>query len=665
MKKEIIPIFAVIFLTTIVTAGVNLNAPIFSTYNLGDNIELPINIIGDPEINDLLTINLNCNNIKTEVYREYISLNEEEKNRDITIPLIKSLIGESKGSCFVEYKLGSITKNLTNEFKISNKINIEINELKEEYSPNEKAILRGVAIKENNQGANGVIEAQIVEEDFESLVFSKIVKDGNFELEILFPENIKAGEHILILKIIEKDSNSNIINSGESNQQIKIKQVPTNLEIFLESSEIIPGEKITGEINLHDQTGEDIAREAYISIRNNNGELIEKRKVMTGESFKFETNSTEKPKELLISATTGDLQDQRTINLLENKKIKTEIINNTLIVTNIGNTFFDQEVEIQIGNETEAIFPELDIGESQEYLLTAPNGEYLVIIGEESKKLTLTGEVIDVKKITKRLFSGLSLLVWIFLILILGFVGYLIYKKGYKRTFFGRIRKKLPSKKIEKSPAKKSNMIVNPKNKAEMTLSIQGNNQTGTIILLNLKNHSQIKSGEGNVKETLESITHLADEHKILTFMNNENIYFILAPELTRTFKNELNAIKFAEKIFEIIKKHNKLFKQKIEYGMGIDSGEIILKKEHDSFKFVMMGSLLINLKKIASISKEEIFFSQKVRDRLENNIKVEQRENNNIKLYSLKEISSKPDHSKFIRGFMQRLEKDRKLKEN
>ncbi len=662
MKKSIISVLALIFLTTFVTAGINLNAPIFSTYNLGDNIELPINIIGDPEINDLLTISLNCNNLKTEIYREYISLNEKEKNRDLTIPLIKGLIGESKGFCFVEYTLGTFTQNLTQQFKISNKIELKINELKSEYSPSEKAILRGTAIKENGQGANGVIEAQIIGEDFESLVFSKIVKDGNFDLEISFPENIKAGDHLLSLKVYEKDSNSIIINSGELNQQIKIIQVPTNLEILLEKNEIIPGTDLKGELILHDQTGEDISQEVYFSIKNSKGELVEKRKTTTEEGFSYYINATEKPSEWTISAMSGELQDERTIYLLENKKIQTEIINNTLIVTNIGNVFYDDEIEIQIGNETRNLIPELEVGESQEYLITAPTGEYLVSVGDESQQMTLTGNAIDIKKLTKNPFSGFSILVWIFLFAILGFVGYLIYKKGYKRTFFGKRKSKINE--TEKTISKKSGFIVNPKNKAEMSLSIQGNKQTGEIVLLNFKNYPQLKSGEGNIKETLESIIHISDEHKILTFHNNENIYFIFAPEVTRTFKNQSNAIKFAEKIFEIIKKHNKIFKQKIEYGIGIDSGDIVLKREPTEFKFATMGNFLTNLKKIASSSTGEILFSRGIKDKLEKNMKTDSKEINNLKVYTLKEIISQPDHSKFIKGFMERLERDKKVKE-
>ena len=59
-------------------------------------------------------------------------------------------------------------------------------------------------------------------------------------------------------------------------------------------------------------------------------------------------------------------------------------------------------------------------------------------------------------------------------------------------------------------------------------------------------------------------IDSLADNKKAGIYENGENLFFILAPIKTRTFKNEKIAISLAQELQEILKDHNKRFKQKI-----------------------------------------------------------------------------------------------------
>lgn len=667
MKKRISIIALLITLLPMLSAGITLNSPTYSNYNVGDNLDLLINILADPEINDLLTISLNCNNIKTEIYKEYISLKEDEKTRDITFPLIPELIGSSKGACMIEYSLGPISENLT-EFKISDKITVKINDLKEEYLPGQEITIIGTAIKENGKPADGIIETQIMNGNATELIVTKIIKNGDFEIKTVLPENLKAGEHKLKLTGYEKNSQEMITNQGILETTISIKQIPVNLEIILDQTNLDPGTTLKGKIVLHDQTGEKINAPVYLSIKNEKKEIIWKSESLTDEEFEYKINETELPSTWEIIALSEELKSESSFTINEKRQIKIELTENLLSIKNTGNVIYEELEKIKIGEKIIELEIFLKIGQEEKYVLTAPNGEYVVEAGGESQTISLTGKAIDIKKLKRPLASAKPLL-WIFLILILGFVVFTLFKKGYKKTFLGRkIKKpKKHSKQTQEIPElktttlKKSKEIINPTNKAEMSLSIHGNKQTAQVVVLHLKNYEHLKSGEGGIKETFTKITNISDEQKILTYNSKENLFFIFAPEITRTFKNEINALNFAEQIKKIIKNHNQIFKQKIDYGISIDSGEIVLKKDPTGIKFATMGTLMNNLKKIASHSKGEIYFTQKIREKLSKNIKVEKREFQKKDIYILTEVVQQIDHSKFIKGFMERLEKDRK----
>ena len=88
---------------------------------------------------------------------------------------------------------------------------------------------------------------------------------------------------------------------------------------------------------------------------------------------------------------------------------KFSLMNNTLIVTNIGNTKYTRTIQIIIGNTIGAKTPRLDIGESATYNLVAPEGNYNIKVSDGKTTFTkssvkLTGKTVGVldEAITKR-----------------------------------------------------------------------------------------------------------------------------------------------------------------------------------------------------------------------------------------------------------------------
>jgi len=291
------------------------------------------------------------------------------------------------------------------------------------------------------------------------------------------------------------------------------------------------------------------------------------------------------------------------------------------------------------------------------------------IIADNENKITgtvmLTGKVTNVKKAPGGVLSFVRYpIVWIFVILILGFVTFMILKRTHKKSFFGHIFFK---KKGERKKPRNKDSIINSKNKAELSLSIKGDKQNVSLICLKIKNLKEIESSKGkeqtknpkekskeaNAKETLQKIVDLAEEEKAATYENQDNIFFILAPTKTRTFKNEKAAVNIAKKIEDVLQNHNKLFRQKIEFGISLNYGTIIAKQEKTALKFMSMGTLITSAKKIASLSEEEILLGEKIKEKLISDIKSENKDKWFVNVFTINELYNKEAIKNFISYFI------------
>ena len=71
------------------------------------------------------------------------------------------------------------------------------------------------------------------------------------------------------------------------------------------------------------------------------------------------------------------------------------------------------------------------------------------------KSVALTGNAIGIKESSSLLVLTRYPIVWFFMIFVLGFIALIIFKKGYKKSFFGHIISKRNNKKPIFSGVKK------------------------------------------------------------------------------------------------------------------------------------------------------------------------------------------------------------------
>lgn len=674
MKRALILVLISIFLISSISAELILTEQPNDLYNLGQVIRVPAKVATTEGIDEFFSMKLICNGIETEVHKQYIFLLPgEEQTISTAIPLRTDFIGRSTGTCTIKAILGE-NYILTNEFTISDLILITLESNKGTYSPEESLIIEGTAIKENQENVQGFIELKLLLAGEEILTAKDTVKNGYIYLNKTLPKDIKAGEYLAQIDVYETEGGvENKSNQGFISFATQIHQVPTSLEIIFEENPVIPGESLMIKGVLHDQTGVGIESDVTITLRNNKGKILEKKDLPTDEFLEYEIPYNEPASRWSVGIESNDIIVEEEFNISINEEAEIKIVNKTVIITNVGNVPYNDTALVKIGNTTVNLDVVLPIEGETQYALSAPEGEYEIEVrsGEEkiSETVALTGHSIAVDEVKRNVLTRiLSPFVWIFIIGILGFMAYMLYKKGYKKTFFGyvtKVKEKIKRKKSDAVPTKKDSLI-SPKSPAQLSLSIKGEKQDVSLICLRIKNEKQLLKNE-SVKEKLNEIVHAAEENKAVTYENQNNIFLIYSPSKTKTFKNQKTAVETAEKIKASLDKYNKLAKDKINYGISLNYGTIVAKPEKDSFKFMSMGTLITTAKKLASISDAEVLLSEKINEKVMADVKTEKHQRHNTPVYTVKEIRTRKDskeNKKFIHNFIKKLEDENKAKE-
>jgi len=661
MKKELYSIFFAVLLISFISAQIIIEKQPNEVYNLGESVQVPVTIKSLTDVAEIFQMNLICSGHEINFYKNGIDLNYGEQIKIVPAPslvLTKNIIGEIKGKCKIKAFLGTEDPIFTEEFTISNLIYITLFTEKEEFNPNDNLFLEGNVIKEGGGEIEGIADIKIISNSSE-ITQQAAVGKGYFSSNISLPKDMKAGTYTVLVTAYDKDSLGGILNQGTSSKQITIRQIPTNLEIVFENNLVEPGTDLKVKAILHDQTGEKIESTAIITIQNTKGKILEQSEKQTDEFLELSILYNEPPGQFKVTAISNEITTEAIVNITEKKDVKIELINKTVILTNIGNVkYCNKSILIKVGEEILNLDSCLEIDEEKKYVLTAPDGEYRVEIIEDGKstiqeKVLLTGGVVGIKE-TGGVLSAIKYpFVWLFIIGVLGFVAFMFFKKGYKRSLFGYISKFKKKKTIELPPYSQNE----DKNKAEISLSIKGHKQNACSVCLKIKNFKEIK--KDSIKETLNKLHELAKINKAVVYENQDNLIFIIAPIKTKTFSNERPALRMAQQIQEILKGHNKLFKQKIDFGIALNYGSIIAKQEEGSLKFMSIGTFTTNAKRIASLSKEEILLSREIAQKLASQVKVEKVTQDNVVFYRIQRIKEdNPEHKKFIDNFLRGLEK-------
>ena len=157
MKKTIFSLSLAIIMISFASATIIINQQPKDLYNLGDTISIPVTIKSSVGVSGSFLMDLICNGHQVNFYKNGVGLSAgEEKEMKPFLVLTKNLIGELKGDCKIKGMFAG-EYILTNDFKISNLINLQITSEETEFVPGESMLIEGGVLKENGEDVNGFI----------------------------------------------------------------------------------------------------------------------------------------------------------------------------------------------------------------------------------------------------------------------------------------------------------------------------------------------------------------------------------------------------------------------------------------------------------------------------------------------------------------------------
>jgi len=578
-------------------------------------------------------------------------------------------------------------------------------EIEGENETEEKIIYFGITTRIENEEIDSQSFSEVNEDyrddeneeiiDVDHGMFVGKVVNGRFSVSFVLDKDTPSGDYRIDVLAYEENSFGDRTSEGLAMANLKISQVLTRIDIALDDIDFDPGEEFNFKPRLIDQAGFAIDDDVSVIIQNEYESRLFEDIVKSEETitYKIPTNLSSGYYE--IKASSGEIMEIKKFYVQEKAMVSFEIINNTLIVTNIGNIPYRKDIQVELGGISFVKKLNLGLGETHRFELTGYDGEYDVWVSDGETEMTktgvaLTGKAINVKSLKQGILMLNTPIVWIFFIIILGAGILFLFRKVLKKKSFAYPFRELGNKRFhrkhkvmkvdaqgkvvkEEKPEEKSSEKTEtkkagkqekqeetekktPQNRAEQVLVLKGRKNRATVIALKVKN----KISKFAKKSLAKSIEHVY-ENKGAVYEQGDYIFIVFSPLMTHSFKNEVRAAKAAERMVLVLKEHNRKFQDKIEFGIGINSGNIISKFENKKLKFTALGNLIGPAKRLAVASKEQILVTKEAYDRGISEIKAQKKNIGKTEVYEVRKVIDKEKNKKFIEGFLKRMKDEKK----
>ena len=235
---------------------------------------------------------------------------------------------------------------------------------------------------------------------------------------------------------------------------------PNKIKINVLQESVVPGENLSFSIEAYDDANNQINKEIDVFIEDVNRNIKIEKKVQSGkeESIMLDKNAQFGYWKLIARYTDdagNKIEDYYLFNVEIKENVKFSLDNDVLTITNLGNSVYEKTVQIAIGDTIGTKNVKLEIGESTNLRLTAPEGNYNIKISDGKNTLTrsdvaLTGNAIGIldsrSTNTNDITSGINpkdssfvavvknkSIVYLFLAIIAGAAILLAIERNYRR----------------------------------------------------------------------------------------------------------------------------------------------------------------------------------------------------------------------------------------
>lgn len=389
MDGKLIFFVFLFFILPLASAQIVFENNFNNVYNVGDVVHVNISIQKPESISDYLETYLSCGNSNFLVGKNYVSvLGGEIKKVYLDFPI------SIYGLCHLKSSFDGDSQ-LSQQFNVSSsiKINYDLNALS--FSPKDNFSIAGTATKANGDLLNGTLKI------FSPGIIEKtiVVSKGKFIYNFKIPSEALPGKHNFTLEASEEDPSNNLINFGKKSFNITIYSVPSKIVSKINFTEVHPPKNITVNFSLEDQVGNSILNKSLIlKVTDPENNIIVKKTINSPGKYiyKFPENATRGL--WSFGFYYGSFSSFSKIYVEENKKLFFNVLNNTLVIKNIGNVLYEGIITYSFQNasieENKSINVNLDVGKQMRIPLNL-NGSYNVSAGGQSLgRFSFTGNAI-------------------------------------------------------------------------------------------------------------------------------------------------------------------------------------------------------------------------------------------------------------------------------
>ena len=314
-------------------------------YNLGNKIKASASILHGKSFEGLFKLTLSCENYRLSYFLTPVSL-EANFRTAFSVPEV-SATSSMLGNCIITGELTTndnqiIEKKESNGFEVTNQLNVLPVKTKITSLPGENVQIAGVV---NEAFGNNVLKAS-TKITLGNNSYTVDALDGKFNLSIEIAKNIKSGKHTI--EISSSDSKNNL---GSFSIELEITAVPSYIKADLSSDKLDPGSKIDIIASLFDQADDLINASLHLELKSPNGDKVFRKIVQSNEKIDYEVSQYAEPGIYVLKSTYKDLISQSLINITAVREVKIKYENETVLIENVGNVPFVDELTFILESE--------------------------------------------------------------------------------------------------------------------------------------------------------------------------------------------------------------------------------------------------------------------------------------------------------------------------
>ncbi len=483
----------------------------------------------------------------------------------------------------------------------------------------------------------------------------------------------------------------------------------TSFTLVLNEERFGIGDKLIARVSIYNELCGFLSKDVSIELQNPDGLAVIKRIIPSTDVLEHTFAPYDKPGYWQIKATFQSLEDVRLINVEKIENVSVSLVDNQLLIKNTGNVPYKKTVNVKFTSDNmqrnETFKLNLAIENKTAFELRAPEGNYdLEVLGRKFSNVPLTGKataVIEIKDKKPGLFMQYPILSFsifvLLLIIVVSFFSGLFPKslviREKRRDEFDIIgghqvkpyynqaeRIEEPKQQVQavreagvNMPAIKTsqNIPLYLIKKAEPRVVMDGARQKTSFLVINAKNLSSLKNKLSAVaydslhEHFLKQAQADIEKNKGVVHKINESVLMAVFSPLMKQFRHESSAIKTALEIERDLSDYNKRLKDKLEFGIGINSGEAIVSLQQ-VMQYTSVGSTVTIAKRVADKALQEVLITKDVYDKVSGEIKAERRDNlltssGAVELYAVKGLLGRGAYKSYVTDVLNRIKRESK----